>query len=807
MPSFDKCPGVRSNSRAGEYRAALRLRLIAGASFCVVLGACGGGGDNAGLQSASSAPPPTTPPTASPPPINYDTAEFRRSDGPDFHGADSAWKDGATGEGAIIAIIDSGIDSDSPEFDGRIHADSRDVVGNRSIDPEDDHGTNVALVAAGGRDNRGVLGIAFDAEVLALRADMPGSCGVDSPTDATLGCVFSDTAIAAGVDQAVASGAAVINLSLGGDAANPQLLSSIRDAAAAGLVIVVAAGNDGDGSEPGVDPDQPDAFATSLLEAGGGNVIIVGSVNENGDFSAFSNRAGDAASSYITARGERVCCVYQDGEMFVETVSGSEYVTLFSGTSFAAPQVSGAVALLAQAFPNLTGAEIVEILLETARDAGAAGIDRIYGTGILDIAAAFRPVGTTSLAGSGKQFALADDFAVGSAAMGDALTGADIGTIITDRYSRAFSVDLGARTRNAAQIERLRNAIGEGGFTRAAGTETLAFAVTVGEGSRAAGLGWSQELQLTNEEAHGARLIAASVAARIAPDMQIGFAVLQGARGLVAQMQAMDTQASRAAAFLIAPEAGGSAGYFESSEWAIATRRKVGGWGVILSAQKGDAWLDQLRRSGDVTSGLRERRLTSTIGIAADRSWLDLDARFAASWVGEEETVLGAHFNPLFGLSGADSLFLDASLAHRPGRDWRLGAAVRAGTTRARSTGSLARGGSITGAGWSFDVTRYGFVSRRDTLGLRISQPFRVEAGAIRFDLPTAYDYSSRTATVTRQSLDLAPKGREIMGELAWSAPLPVGTLSTSLFFRNQPGHFANAPDDLGVTLRFGSRF
>src|SRR3546814_11022468 len=73
------------------------------------------------------------------------------------------------------------------------------------------------------------------------------------------------------------------------------------------ILIVVSAGNGGDGSEPGIDPNQPDPFASSLLAAGNGNVVIVGSIDENGAFSDFSNRAGSNATSFLTARGEAIC--------------------------------------------------------------------------------------------------------------------------------------------------------------------------------------------------------------------------------------------------------------------------------------------------------------------------------------------------------------------------------------------------------------------------------------------------------------------------------------------------------------------
>ena len=126
-------------------------------------------------------------------------------------------------------------------------------------------------------------------------------------------------------------------------------------------------------------------------------VIIAGSVGVNdGDgridvnqISTFSNRAGTGAQCYLMALGYSDRAPDQTGPQF-----------LWSGTSFSAPTISGAVALMAQAFPNLTGAQIVSILFQSADDLGAAGTDSIYGHGRLNIATAFQPIGTTSLAGS-----------------------------------------------------------------------------------------------------------------------------------------------------------------------------------------------------------------------------------------------------------------------------------------------------------------------------------------------------------------------------------------------------------------------
>ncbi|MFW5634052.1 MAG: S8 family serine peptidase, partial [Erythrobacter sp.] len=695
----------------------------------------------------------------------------------------------------------------------------RDVAGDRGIAPEDDHGTNVSLVAGAARDGTGVLGIAFGADILALRADQPGSCAGDTPSDPTLSCSFLDSDIARGVDLAVATGASVVNLSLGGGGVAPGLFEAVRRASDAGLVIVVAAGNAGDGSDPAIDPFQPDPFAQALADAGGANVIIVGSVDDDGEISAFSNRAGDFASSFLAARGERICCVYEDGEVFVETIDGDQFVTLFSGTSFAAPQVSGAVALLAEAFPNLTGEEIAEILLTTARDAGAGGEDAIYGRGILDIAAAFAPQGTTSLAGTGAAIAPGEDFALGSAAMGDALSALSLETIVLDRYDRAYRRSLGPRARGAAQVRRLAGAVERPGLTRSAGGETLSLAVTLGETDRAAGLSWSRDLRLAPDEVEAQRVLAARVAARVSPDLQLGFALGNGAQGLVRELQGTGAGAARAPVpgFAIAPEADGDEGLAGSSDIAVAARRAIGAWGVTLSAERGRAWLAGHRRAEDVVFGLAEHRAKTRLSLAADRAFGGARARFGVGLLAEEETVLGGHFHRAFGIAGADSLFADAALAQRLGDGWSLGGSLRAGITRPRAGALLGEGSHLLTRAWSLDLAKAGALGAADRIGLRLAQPLRVEGGALHFDLPVAWDYRGESAVIGRQSVSLAPEGREVMGEFAWSSPFAFGSGpwaarawgsgAVSLFYRHQPGHFADAPADVGLAVSVSAGF
>lgn len=781
-----------------------RVRIGVAASLLALLTACGGGSGASPVSTPRPTPTPTPKPTPTPTPTptNFDTEEFRFSDGPSQHNAVAAWQDGITGDGTVIAIIDSGIDSDSPEFAGRIHPDSADVAGNRGIDGEDDHGTNVAMVAAAARDDTGVLGIAFDAQVLAIRADEPGSCSNDTPQDASLSCLFADTAIAAGVDLAVNSGAKVVNLSLGGGGASQVLLDAVARASAAGVVIVVAAGNSGDGSDPNIPADQPDPFASSIRQAGGDNVIIVGSVDANGDFSGFSNQAGSQSAFYLTARGEQVCCVYDQGEVFVETINGQQFVTVFSGTSFSAPQVAGAVALLAQAFPNLTGQEIVEILLDSAADGGASGTDVIFGRGILDIAAAFEPAGTTTLAGGTMRLPLSDRIAISSPAMGDALQYQGVQTIITDKYNRAYGYELSSGFDGSSVMPRLRGAVEQQGRNLSFGRGATSLAFHVGEGPRGGGLEWSGPLRLTSDDAERAKVLAARVATKIAPDLQLGMAYSQGAEGLVAQLQGHSKPA-----FRIAPGSQGDSGFFSATSVSLALRRDFGGWGLTFHAEEGDARLGYVQRFNELFGADVERYPTQTWGIAADRDLGQLVATLGMSWMHEDRSVLGAQLHPAISQNGADTVFLDAKLRWDLGGDWQIGGETRVGWTNVAGSDVIARGSQFVSNAWALDLTRASVLTSGDTLGVRIGQPLRVEGGGLRLNLPSSFDYATETPGYSIQRLSLTPYGRELVGEMAWQGPLLRGRGGASVFYRLQPGHYADSPDDVGAVVSFSADF
>jgi len=795
-----------------------------------MISACSGGSSAGGPPTSAPPPPPVAvspPPPAPPPPpppaptptgaptsFNSNTAEFRRSDGPGFHGAVTAYEAGATGQGVTLGVIDSGIDVDGPEFAGRISSFSDDFAGNRGLDDEGGHGTAVSNVAAAARDNAGVLGIAFEAELLVLRADVPGSCTDVDPDDPDgNGCRYSNIAIAAGLDRAVEAGARVVNLSLGGANPPPGLRAAVARATNAGVVVIVSAGNDGD--NPDVDGDNPDIFARGLAESGNGLVIIAGSVDDEGGFSDFSNRAGDLGDIFLSARGERICCLYEDGEIQVE----DGFVRVFNGTSFAAPQIAGAAALLAQAFPTLSGEQIVQLLLVSARDAGANGTDNIFGRGILDIAAAFQPQGQSTLAGTNVPIGAGTRTGTTGAASGDAgQTSQSFGAVILDGFDRAFALDL-ARSVQSAQIDaKLAPALITNQRNRVVGGGGTEIAVSIA--ARPEGQVLVERLKLSGIDANRSRILATSLTTRLTNKTQIAFGYRRGVNGLTAGLQGVEEPA-----FLVAENSRTSPGISDGVDSSLAVRQQIGDFGVTTSLETGSTFAGSRRRNqllrgasqfdlvNDPTAlaAARQDYGYRTASIAIDRHWESigqgLDTAINISFLDEDTTILGTQLDPLFGANGANSIFLDARLGLDLGTGWRIGGEWRQGFTRARKSGFVTGQGQLISSSFAFDVRRRDFAINGDRLAFRVSQPLRVSNGSLAFALPTGFDVVSQSAELGISRLNLAPRGREIASELSYGTLVWGGYLSTNLFFRSQPGHFQQAPDDMGVAARYNLQF
>ncbi|MBT2186429.1 S8 family peptidase [Sphingobium nicotianae] len=759
-----------------------RTGICALSALTLALSACGGDGG------VSSTPTPTPAPTATPtplptptptPPANYDTAEYRRSNGLSYHHAITAYQAGANGEGITVGIVDSGLSDPAGELAGRISPLSRDFAGNADYSDANGHGTAVANVIAAARNDQHIMGVAWGSTVLALRTEDRSNCDPD-------GCVHPLAAIASAIDYAWQHGARVVNVSLGGGAASAQVLQAVSRATAAGTIIVVVAGNNPAGEAPLV---VPDGFAQSFADPtySHGLVIIASSVNSNDTVSSFSAGVQGFEHVSLAALGNGVLTLNQNGEEF-----------LYSGTSFAAPQISGAIALLAQAFPNLTSKQIVDLLLSTARDVGAPGADARYGMGILDIAAAFAPKGTLSLAGTGVALAQSTTSAL-SAPMGDARAAA-LSAVALDQMQRAYRVDLTPDFRRPGLVRSLTGVLDVSQRHVDVGTSTLRLALSIAPGN--GGVPLAGPLALTTQDATQARLLGGTIMARLSP----AASVMLGLRTGLASME--HRFSDRPAPSFIMARHGFDAGQSDMRAIsALALSQSLApGLDLTTGFESGD--MTGFTRRTATPDGLPNRAapyhaISMTLGL--ERRAFGLTA--GLTLLDEPASALGARFSPTLGAQSARSLFARLGATIEPGAGITLTANWQRGWTRAAAGGALRHGGSLASQSWSADLARPGVFVPGDLVGLRISQPLRVTASRFDLTLPDAWDWESGIATDHIVPLDLTPSGRQRDYELSYGRGIGPGWLGANLFLRKQSGNIADMPDDLGMALRWSIGF
>jgi subtilisin family serine protease len=243
------------------------------------------------------------------------------------------------GDGAVVAVIDSGVMRSHPDLQGAL-LQGTDYVDNDS-EPRDGNGVGVSSVAP-------------EAQVLPVRVLDDDGGG------------FSDDVVA-GIDYAIANGAHVINLSLSSEipllGADPNVDAAIDRALDRGIVVAAAAGNTG--------------IPVCEQPSGEGRLLCVGAVDRRRNRSGYSNFGSGLA---ITAPGGSGL-PGGSSENILSTYNNGGYTSI-AGTSQAAPHVAGVAALLVSR--GIRGQAAANRILQTASDAGSAGPDSEYGAGIVN---------------------------------------------------------------------------------------------------------------------------------------------------------------------------------------------------------------------------------------------------------------------------------------------------------------------------------------------------------------------------------------------------------------------------------------
>ncbi len=274
-----------------------------------------------------------------------DTLYSRQTHLPQIH-AEQAWDISTGDESVVIAVVDTGVDPDHPDLKGKIIGGRNIYDGNDRFDDVMGHGTMVAGVAAAISNNAvGVTGVAWKSPILAVRVG--NAEGLSSSQN-----------IAAGILWSCAHGAKVINVSFAPLWSDRIVKSAVQQAYQRGCLVVIAAGNGG-----GLN-----------AVAGYDEVLFTGAITPESQIASFSDKGPFVD---LVAPGTAIRSTTFDGAY-----------GMANGTSFAAPIVTGVVALAWSVNPGLRPVTIRDAVLNTTSDLGSVGEDDTYGRGAVDAAGA-----------------------------------------------------------------------------------------------------------------------------------------------------------------------------------------------------------------------------------------------------------------------------------------------------------------------------------------------------------------------------------------------------------------------------------
>ena len=387
----------------------------------------------------------------------WETTEYNANYGLASLNASTAYARGYTGQGVVVSVLDSPFDTD--------HADLLDnlVTGYDAIEADNTvscpvngcvsaHGTHVAGIIGASKDDVGMHGVAPDVSIKPVKVfgnDLSFASNSQLVDAISQGSGTAITAMnnswGSGVVDSLVHNSTTYYYNRPyynyADNGTSEYIYAYQGATAlTGLppaeitawqnatqntIIVFANGNDGLNTATGqiqlFSDDQLQNYVTSVsnVSAGlnadipsfrgsypvidsslSGEWLTVVAVDQSNLISEFSNGCGYAKAFCIAAPGQSIYATYDVDD---NTTSPPASYTTLNGTSMAAPHVTGAIALLKQQFPNLTPSQLTSLVLSTATDLGATGVDDVYGVGLLNLAEASRPQGSLAVAGINGQ--------------------------------------------------------------------------------------------------------------------------------------------------------------------------------------------------------------------------------------------------------------------------------------------------------------------------------------------------------------------------------------------------------------------
>ncbi len=685
-----------------------------------------------------------------------------------------------SGADSVIGILDSSIVNDL-DLEGNVfHSGGYQAhVGG--------HGTGVASLLIADHDGRGVMGIAPNASVATYNPfDHTGSASWDDIED--------------GIVSLKSANASVINMSLGvsGWTLHPEWNNVFNDSkvknVANDTVFVIAAGNDGMTQTQDVEFKRNADFG----------LIVVGAIDPVGNISSLSNKPGSVCLSTsghcVDGNYLRDIFIVAPGELIL-MADGNGGVTRRSGTSFAAPLVSGAITLLHDRWPWLAQhpEETVSIILKSAKDLGEPGVDDVYGVGLLDVEASQSPLDFAALdfyeyRNNKKIKRTASDLqrtGVGNTwnADGIFLTMFEtIGNTYRD-FVVPFSDQLiGQKSNVTGSNEYFQSYITE----RFVDWSTNGFAAsnTVGGFTDIASYaspkreGWNFAVSAANPTQYlrngrqGEIPHSAVKFGDAAGKFSFNAGYGQGAIALLGQQSFGLTSDYDSNNGGLNPVLGlASGGGFVDAEFAIAKNTKIA---IGMTSRRLDhsenfelteAERAQLRGAKDYQASAFNLRMTHKPIKAATVS-----VSFAT--LDEKDGLLGVQSaldNDLRHGSQSRTMTLGASFDLPHGINIAASATAALTKSNGGSDQNLRTNGNIRSSAYAFSIGKLGLMRKNDRLRLSFTQPMHIENGTVEYSAVEVVDRSTGEIGNVTRSFSIADESRRFTGEFLYATPMKGG--------------------------------
>lgn len=380
---------------------------------------------------------------------------------------DVAYSRGWTGKGSTIVIADTGAYTGHTDLDSNIKH-TKDFTGS-GIANSSNHGTHVAGIAGAEKNGVGMHGAAFDADLAIAKVSNGSSYSFSNAIQAaewgkSIGSaainVSAEVRYDSGFRNSIVKQTEGVYYSThwyyGEHGYNGAVNEAVKWKAALGdeQVLVKAAGNSGYVYSAGMNQmaTATDANGNLILD---GQMIIVGNWDQNNNkINGSSNKAGTVCATMqngvcIDAAQIKDYYIMANGTAITSTAENGGYVTL-SGTSMAAPVVTGAIAVLHQMWPHMKGKHLVQLVLVTGNKDIAGYDENVHGQGLLDMDRATRPVGATGIPTTGRTNGGVSAVAGGANVAGVAASQMQALTsvMVLDSFERDFYIDLGDMTQD-----------------------------------------------------------------------------------------------------------------------------------------------------------------------------------------------------------------------------------------------------------------------------------------------------------------------------------------------------------------------